>query len=391
MVSMAKEFMQRETSSGIVLVFVTVLALVMQNSFLTDFYNGFVHLPIPIVFGSINLTESLHFWVNDILMAIFFFLVGLEVKREALEGELSSKEQIGLPFIAALGGMLVPALIFTFFNHGNEFAMKGWAIPTATDIAFSLGILSLLGKRVPLSLKMFLMALAIIDDLGAIVIIALFYSSELSWMFLGLAFGVVFILSLLNRMGVSQKAPYLILGVFLWVFVLKSGIHATIAGVTLGFTIPLYSTKANGEKFSMIKEFEHSLHYWVAFFILPIFAFVNAGVDLRGLSASYLFSSVPMGIMLGLFLGKQWGVFLASAIAIKLGIGALPNNSNYIKLYGVAILCGIGFTMSLFVNGLAYNGSDMFHYADKLGILLGSLISGVVGYFFLKAVTKPVK
>jgi NhaA family Na+:H+ antiporter len=317
-------------------------------------------------------------------MAIFFFLVGLEIKREVLEGELSSKAQIALPAIAALGGMVTPALIFTFFNHSDSFSMNGWAIPTATDIAFALGILSLLGSRVPTSLKIFLMALAIIDDLGAIVIIALFYTNQLSLMSILVALGSIVVLVFMNQLNVLKKAAYVLVGIVLWVSVLKSGVHATIAGVVFAFCIPLYSDTKKGERFSMLKEMEHDLHYWVAFFILPLFAFVNAGVDLKDLSPLALFSDVSLGIMIGLFLGKQLGVFIFSLIAIKLGFATLPTNSNFKQLYGVAILTGIGFTMSLFVNTLAYNDTDLFHYADKLAILLGSFLSGIVGYFFLK-------
>jgi len=318
-------------------------------------------------------------------MAIFFFLIGLEVKREVLEGELSSKRQIALPAIAALGGMIVPALLFTFFNHKDAFSMNGWAIPTATDIAFALGILSLLGKRVPASLKIFLMALAIIDDLGAIVIIALFYTSDLSLISIVIALGSIVVLMVMNYLKVIKKAAYILVGIVLWISVLKSGVHATIAGVVLAFCIPLYSRDKRGERFSMLKEMEHDLHYWVAFFILPLFAFVNAGVDLKDLSVTALFSDVSLGIMLGLFLGKQIGVFTFSFLAIKLGFASLPTHSNFKQLYGVAILTGIGFTMSLFVNTLAFNDTEIFRYADKLAILLGSFFSGMIGYFYLRS------
>ena len=296
-----------------------------------------------------------------------------------------------LPLIAAVGGMVVPALIFILFNQGDAFAMKGWAIPTATDIAFALGILSLLGKRVPVSLKIFLMALAIIDDLGAIVIIALFYTSDLSLLSILIASTCLVGLITLNRMHVIKKAAYILIGVVLWLSVLKSGVHATIAGVALAFTIPLYSFKENGERFSMLKEMEHDLHYWVAFFILPVFAFVNAGVDLKGLEVSSLLSDISLGILLGLFLGKQVGVFGFSYLAIKLKFAVLPQEANLKQLYGVSVLTGIGFTMSLFVNTLAFNDSDAFHYADKLAVLLGSFLSGIVGYFFLRTFSKEAQ
>ncbi|MDD2383725.1 MAG: Na+/H+ antiporter NhaA [Sulfurospirillaceae bacterium] len=379
-----QDFIKKESSSGIVLILVTLLALILQNSHLTDFYTDFLQIPLQISFGDFGIAKPLLLWVNDGLMAIFFFLVGLEVKREILEGELSSKEQIILPAVAALGGMLVPALIFIFFNFNDSFAMKGWAIPTATDIAFALGILGLLGSRVPLSLKIFLMALAIIDDLGAIIIIALFYTSELSLFSISIAALSLTTLIIMNYLGVIKKAAYILVGLVLWVSVLKSGVHATIAGVLLAFSIPLYSYTKEKQKFSMLKEMEHDLHYWVAFFVLPLFAFVNAGVDLKGLTPSTLITDVPLGIMLGLFLGKQLGVFGFSYLSIKLGIAKLPKESNFKQLYGVAILTGIGFTMSLFVDSLAYNDTALFHYADKLSILLGSFLSGLVGYLYLR-------
>lgn len=387
---MIKEFIQRQSSAGIILIVVTVCALVLQNSFLADIYTKFLHTPVQISVGTFGIAKPLLLWVNDGLMAIFFFLIGLEVKREVLEGELSSRSQIALPSIAALGGMLVPALVFIVFNYKDTFAMNGWAIPTATDIAFALGIISLLGTRVPASLKIFLMALAIIDDLGAIVIIALFYTSDLSILSISVAGVALLVLLLLNRMNVAKKAAYILVGIVLWVSVLKSGVHATIAGVLIAFSIPLYSIGSTGERFSMVKELEHDLHYWVAFFILPLFAFVNAGVDLRNLSASALFSDVSLGIALGLFLGKQLGVFGFSFLAIKMGVAKLPSGSNFKQLYGVAILTGIGFTMSLFVNTLAYNDTDFFHYADKLAVLIGSFLSGVIGYFVLRQVSKAV-
>lgn len=385
-----EEFIKKESTSGILLIFVTLIALFLQNSFLTDFYTNFLYTPVQITFGNFGIAKPFLLWVNDGLMAIFFFLVGLEVKREVLEGELSSKEQIVLPLIAALGGMIVPALIFILLNQGNTEAMKGWAIPTATDIAFALGILSLLGNRVPVSLKIFLMALAIIDDLGAILIIAFFYTSALSLTSIFIAISALSGLVLLNRLGVIKKAAYILLGVIVWLSVLKSGVHATIAGVLFAFTIPLYSTSKSGVRFSMLKEMEHDLHYWVAFFILPLFAFVNAGVDLKDLQVSMLFSDVSMGIMLGLFLGKQLGVFGFSYLAIKLKYAVLPKGSTFKELYGVSILTGIGFTMSLFVNTLAYNDSDIFYFADKLAILLGSFLSGIVGYIVLRQLSRPI-
>lgn len=383
-IQFVKDFVQKESSAGIILIFVTVLALLLQNSFMTDFYTSFLHTPVEIRFGDLQIAKPLLLWVNDGLMAIFFFLIGLEVKREVRGGHLSSLSQITLPGIAALGGMLVPALVFIAFNRGESFAMNGWAIPTATDIAFALGILSLLGNRVPVSLKIFLMALAIIDDLGAIVIIALFYTSELSALSIAISGISLMVLFIMNRMDVAIKSAYIVVGIVLWVSVLKSGVHATLAGVALAFMIPLASKDKEGNPFSMSKEMEHDLHYWVAFFILPLFAFVNAGVDLKGISMQAMADPVPLGIMFGLFVGKQVGVFGFSWIAIKMGIASLPKESNWTLLYGVSVLTGIGFTMSLFVDSLAYNDTQIYNYADKLAILLGSFLSATAGYLILR-------
>jgi Na+:H+ antiporter, NhaA family len=292
--------------------------------------------------------------------------------------------QAALPGIAALGGMAVPALIYLAFNIADPVAVSGWAIPTATDIAFALGILSLLGKRVPVSLKIFLMALAIIDDLGAIVIIALFYTTDLSTISISVAAGALLVLVIMNRLGVARKSAYFIVGLVLWVSVLKSGVHATLAGVVLAFTIPLNALNEKGTAFSPLKEIEHDLHYWVAFFILPLFAFVNAGVDVTQISLSQMSGSVPLGILLGLFVGKQLGVFGFSYVAIKLGLAKLPDGSNWRQLYGVSVLTGIGFTMSLFIASLAFSDDSLFQYTDKLAILVASFISGIMGYLLLK-------
>ena len=380
------EFIEKESSSGIILIITTILALIMSNSFLAPLYQSFLHIPVEIRIGSLHLDKSLYHWVNDGLMAIFFLLVGLEVKREILEGHLSSIKQIALPGIAAIGGMLIPAIIYLIFNSDNPIAINGWAIPTATDIAFALGILSLLGKRVPISLKIFLMALAIIDDLGAIVIIAIFYTSELSIVSIIIALISLIVLIILNRFGVVRKAAYFIVGIILWVSVLKSGVHATLAGVALAFTIPLKIVDKNNVTVSPLKEIEHNLHFWVAFFILPLFAFVNAGVDVTEISLNQMSGSVPLGIMLGLFVGKQLGVFGFSWIAIKLKLAQLPEGSNWKQLYGVSILTGIGFTMSLFIVSLAFEDDSIFQYTDKLAILVSSFISGIVGYIILKTV-----
>jgi len=369
------------------LIIVTVLALFLQNSFLSEFYTKFLYTHVEIRFGDLQIAKPLLLWVNDGLMAIFFFLIGLEVKREVMEGHLSSVKQVVLPGIAAVGGMVVPALVFILFNKGDAFAMNGWAIPTATDIAFALGILSLLGNRVPVSLKIFLMALAIIDDLGAIVIIALFYTVELSTVSITIAAVSLAVLFIMNRMNVAIKSAYIVVGIILWVSVLKSGVHATLAGVALAFMIPMHSKDKKGNRISIAKEMEHDLHYWVAFAVLPLFAFVNAGVDLGGISLEDMTGSAPLGIMLGLFIGKQVGVFGFSWLAVKTGIASLPKESNWVLLYGVSVLTGIGFTMSLFVNSLAYNDTQLYHYADKLAILLGSFFSAIVGYLILRIKT----
>lgn len=384
------EFLKKESSAGILLIFVTILALILQNSFLSELYNTFLHTPVEVRFGELHIAKPLLLWINDGLMAIFFLLIGLEVKREVLEGHLSSLSQISLPAFAATGGMVVPALVYVWFNFDNEMGMRGWAIPTATDIAFALGILSLLGNRVPLSLKIFLMALAIIDDLGAIVIIALFYTVDLSTQSIVIAAVSLIILIIMNRMGVVRRAAYFIVGTILWVSVLKSGVHATLAGVALAFIIPLRARDSQGIEISPSKELEHDLHYWVAFFILPLFAFVNAGVDLRDISLDQMSGPVPLGIILGLFVGKQLGVFGFSWVAIKLKLAKMPEQSDWIKLYGVSVLTGIGFTMSLFVDSLAFVDDTLYQSADKLAVLIGSFAAGLLGYLVLRN-TKQIK
>ncbi len=381
-------FLKSDTTAGILLVIATIFALIMQNSPLSSYYNSFLHTPVAVKFGALEIAKPLLLWVNDGLMAVFFFLIGLEVKREVIEGHLSSISKVILPIIGAIGGMIVPALIYIAINGKDAFALNGWAIPTATDIAFALGILSLLGNRIPASLKIFLMALAIIDDLGAIIIIALFYTSELSALSITVAAISLIILFIMNRLKVTSKAAFILVGIILWVSVLKSGVHATLAGVALAFMIPLKSKTKDGRVFSMSKEMEEGLHHWVTFFILPLFAFVNAGVNLQGISFKDMINSVPLGIMLGLFLGKQLGVFGFSVAAIKLGFAKLPKDSSFKELYGVAVLTGIGFTMSLFIDSLAFDDTQIYNYADKLAILIGSFASGVVGYIILRNVSK---
>ena len=377
-------FIKNESSAAIILIIVTLIALTLENSPLSIHYNEFLHIPVEIKFASLHIAKPLLLWINDGLMAIFFMLIGLEVKREVIEGELSSFSQVILPLIAAIGGMVVPALFYVAFNYGDEFAMKGWAIPTATDIAFALGILSLLGKRVPASLKIFLMALAIIDDLGAILIIAFFYTTDLSIASIVIAGVSLSGLILMNIFKVSKQSLYIFVGVVLWVSVLKSGVHATLAGVALAFCIPMVSRTKEGIKFSMAKNIEHGLHYWVAFLILPLFAFVNAGINLSEISITQMFGGVPMGILFGLFIGKQVGVFGFSWLAIKLKIATLPSGSNMKQLYGVSVLTGIGFTMSLFVDSLAFTDASLYQYADKMAIIVASVLSGVIGYVLLR-------
>jgi NhaA family Na+:H+ antiporter len=376
-------FLKSDSVGGILLIFATLLALLLVNSPFSDIYTSILHVPVEVRIGALHIDKTLHHWVSDGLMAIFFLAIGLEVKREILEGHLSSFSQVILPAIAAIGGIIVPALIYTLLNGGDPTAMRGWAIPTATDIAFALGILSLL-PRVPVSLKIFLMALAIIDDLGAIIIIALFYTTELSMLSISIASVSLIILILFNRLGFSRKSIFFMVGLILWVSVLKSGVHATIAGVLFALTIPLSAKDETKKDFSPLKEIEHGLHPWITFFILPMFAFVNAGVDMRNLSIDEALGNVPLGIAFGLFLGKQLGVFGLSWLAIKLKIASMPQDSSWLMLYGVSVLTGIGFTMSLFVDSLAFVDDRLFAYADKLAILFGTLMSAVFGYIILK-------
>ena len=378
------EFLKADSAGGILLIFTTILALLFVNSPMAHIYDSFLHLHMGIRVGDYSLDKTLIHWINDGLMAIFFLMVGLEVKREIIDGSLSSLHQIALPAIAAVGGMAIPALVYVLFNSGDPEAMRGWAIPTATDIAFALGILSLLGNRIPVSLKVFLMALAIIDDLGAIIVIALFYTVDLSILSIYIASGSLLLLVLFNYLGYSRKSLFFVVGLVLWVSVLKSGVHATLAGVALAFTIPFKATDDKGQNFSPLKEIEHGLHPWITFLILPLFAFVNAGVDMRQISIEQIAGPVPMGIMLGLFVGKQLGVFGFSWLAIKFNIATLPKGSSWLMLYGVSLLTGIGFTMSLFIDSLAFTDDTLFAYTDKLAILIGTLLSAVLGYLVLR-------
>ena len=379
-----KWFFKLEAASGLVLLFAAIIALFVSNSELASIYYDVLNSYFALGFGEFKLKLSVLHWINDVLMAIFFFLVSLEIKREFIQGELSNPKQASLPIIAAVGGMLVPALIYVAINFGNSETLKGWAIPSATDIAFSLGVLSLLGKRVPISLKVFLTALAIIDDLGAIVIIAFFYSGKIQAMYLILMLVSIIILIIFNRLNIRSFIPYLIVGIFLWDFTHSSGIHATIAGVLLALTIPHKDKKnESSHKNSMLIKLEHAISPYVAFGIMPIFAFANAGVSLEGLSIATLMNPVPLGILCGLFFGKQFGVFIFSYVSIKLKFAEMPNDSDWLKLYGVGVLTGIGFTMSLFVGNLAFVDTTQYLSGVKIGVLLGSLASTLFGYMLI--------
>ena len=375
-----KWFFKLEAASGLILLIAAILALIISNSIYSNLYFESLEKYLFIGVNEFGLKLSVLHWINDALMAIFFFFVTLEIKREFLQGELSNIKQALLPIIAAVGGMLVPALIYVFINFGDSETLTGWAIPSATDIAFSLGVLSLLGKRVPLSLKVFLTALAIIDDLGAIVIIAIFYSVDLSIKYLLLMLLAFLILLFINKFNIKKFLPYLIVGLFLWDFTHNSGIHATIAGVLLAMTIP---HRKNEKDFSLLIKVEHSISPYVAFGIMPLFAFANAGVSLEGLSLNSLLDKVPLGILLGLFVGKQLGVFIFSYISIKLKIAQMPSNTSWYNFYGVGVLTGIGFTMSLFVGNLAFAESIQYMDGVKIGVLTGSLLSTLFGYFLI--------
>jgi NhaA family Na+:H+ antiporter len=384
--SLIREFIKLEAAGGIVLIAASAAALILANSPLGSFYTAFLDIPVAIQFGALEIAKPLLLWVNDGLMAVFFFLVGLEIKREILEGELSSPKQIALPALAAVGGMAAPALIYAYINWDSPQNLNGWAIPAATDIAFALGILALLGNRAPLSLKVLLMAIAIIDDLGAIVIIALFYTSELSLQALLFGLAAVAGLVVVNRLRNTHPAAYLLLGIALWVCVLKSGVHATLAGVITALAIPL--APRDGEETSMLKRFEHDLHPWIAFGILPLFAFANAGVSFAGIGVDSFVEPVKLGISLGLFLGKQIGVFGMLFLCIKLSLAPMPEGANWRQLYGVSLLCGIGFTMSLFIGSLAFEHSA-FDAPIRLGVLTGSIACACLGYLVLRSGTAP--
>ncbi|MDO9172993.1 MAG: Na+/H+ antiporter NhaA [bacterium] len=387
-----QDFLQLESAGGLILMAATLLALVVGNSPLAGRYAALLDLPLAVSAGTFKIAKPMLLWINDGLMAVFFFLVGLELKREVLEGHLSSPRRASLPAFAAAGGMLMPALIYMAFNRSDPVAMKGWAIPTATDIAFALGVLSLLGRRVPVALKAFLLSVAIFDDLGAIIVIALFYTAELSALSLGIAGGLILVLVALNRLGVMRPAAYVLVGIPLWVAVLKSGVHATLAGVVLAMAIPLRASSRPGRTPGAeppLRHLEHALHPWVAYGVLPVFAFANAGVPLAGLAPADMIHPVPLGIAAGLLIGKLAGVLSFSWLATRAGLASLPDGAGWRQMFGIALLCGIGFTMSLFIASLAFEaGGASFQGLERLGILAGSLVSGVAGYLVLRAATR---
>lgn len=383
---MLLNFFRMEAAGGLLLLLAAAVAIVMRNSGFAGVYDLLQNFPMTFGVGDYSLTKPAVLWINDGLMAIFFLLVGLEVKREILAGQLSRRDQITLPVVAAIAGMAVPALVYVFVNMGTPETLRGWAIPSATDIAFALCLFSLVGSRAPLSLKVLLTAIAVVDDMGAIVIIALFYTAELSLLSLLGAVACLALLVVLNRSGQMRLWPYLLVGAFLWFFVFKSGLHATIAGVLTALTIPLRTRRPDQK--SPLKRLEHALHPWVAFAILPVFAFANAGVDLQGLSLAMLLDPIPLGIAAGLFIGKQIGIFGSCWLMIRMGWARMPFNANWMSLYGMAILCGVGFTMSLFIGGLAFS-TPLYLNEVRLGILTGSLISSLVGVAVLAMAPRP--
>jgi len=377
-----KNFFSREEKSGILLLLFAMLALIIVNSPLQSLYFEIKYTYIPINIGDFSFTKNVSHWVNDGLMAIFFFIIGLELKREILEGELSSFDRMVLPAIAAIGGMLAPAVVYVLINYSNPENMSGWAIPTATDIAFSLAVLLLLGKSVPLSLKVFLLSLAIIDDLGAVLIIAFFYTSEISMIYLSYSAAVLALLILLNLSGSQKMYIYILLGIFLWYFVLKSGVHATIAGVLLATTIP--NNQKNSIDDSMLKQLEHKLHNFVGILVLPIFAFFNSDINFSDVTLDSLYSPLSLGVVLGLLLGKPIGITFFTYIGMKTKLFKLPDDITLKDIFGLSFLCGIGFTMSLFINGLAFSDPVLVD-SSKLGIFIGSIVSAVAGYLILKS------
>ncbi|MCP5313030.1 MAG: Na+/H+ antiporter NhaA [Chromatiaceae bacterium] len=382
MLKSLSDFLRLESAGGILLVSAAILAMLLANSPLAAGYQWVLDMPVEIRVGPLHIAKPLLLWVNDGLMAVFFFLVGLELKRELLDGELSKPGNVMLPAVGALGGMLVPAGIYAALNWDDPIALGGWAIPAATDIAFALGILTLLGSRVPTSLKVFLVSLAIFDDIGAIIIIALFYTDGLSTAALSVAAVSIVTLLIMNRRGVSAIVPYVFVGLVLWIAVLKSGVHATLAGVVLAMFIPMRDAEQPDR--SPLRQLEHDLHPVVAFVILPIFAFANSGINLTGFSPDFLVHPVPLGVATGLFVGKQFGVFGFCWLTIKLGLAQLPRDVGWLGMYGISLLCGVGFTMSLFIGSLAFESLGQRVFDERIGIVMGSLVSGLIGYLVLR-------
>ncbi|MEI9598581.1 Na+/H+ antiporter NhaA [Moellerella wisconsensis] len=381
MTAIIRQFLRLEAAGGLLLIIAAIIALVMANTPLQAIYQQFLDIPVAVKVAALEIDKPLILWINDFLMAIFFLVVGLEVKRELLEGSLAGRDKAIFPAIAALGGMIAPALIYLVFNGADEVTRQGWAIPAATDIAFALGVMALLGKRVPTELKVFLLALAIIDDLGVIVIIAFFYTKSVSLVALGLAAVCILLLIMMNWRRVENSSAYLVVGLILWVCILKSGVHATLAGVVVGFLIPLRGTSNTKPS----EELEHVLHPWVAYLILPLFAFANAGVQLQGVTFDGLISTLPLGVAAGLFIGKPLGIFLFSLVSVKLGLAKLPGEINLKQIFAVSVLCGIGFTMSIFIAGLAFDGlAESYSTYSRLGILIGSTVAAVIGFILLK-------
>lgn len=383
------QFLRTESAGGVLLIIAAALAMIVANSPFSDLYLGFLHTEIQVRVADIDINKSFSHWINDGLMAVFFLLIGLEVKQELVEGALASRKKSLFPIIAAAGGMFAPALVYLAFNNTDPEAIKGWAIPAATDIAFALGVLSLLGKRVPVNLKVFLLALAIMDDLGVIIIIALFYTADMSILSLSLACACITVLWLMHRYNVMSLTPYLIVGGLLWVAVLKSGVHATLAGVVIGFAIPMYRKDNKNDvenPHSPAKTLAHWLHPWSKYYILPLFAFANAGVSLTNIQFSDMTSALPIGVALGLFIGKPLGIFTVSWLAVKLKVATLPEGINFKQIFAVSVLCGIGFTMSMFITSLAFTDPEMADLA-RLGILMGSTLAAVLGYYLLAGAT----
>ncbi|NMH58845.1 Na+/H+ antiporter NhaA [Alteromonas ponticola] len=382
MIRIVNDWLKHEAAGGVILVFAAALAMVFANTSLHEEYNQFLNIPVIVKFGAFEIAKPLLLWVNDGLMAIFFFLIGLEIKRELLEGHLSDFSQVVFPGVAAIAGIIFPAIIYYGLNVDDAIAVKGWAIPSATDIAFALGIFLLIGNKLPTTLKLFLLSVAIFDDIGAIVIIALFYSQELSALSLQVAFVGLVCLFILNRFNSRRQAAYILIGVVVWAAVLKSGVHATLAGFALAWFIPL--KLKNQDDQPMLPHLEHTLHPWVAYFVLPLFAFANAGVRLIDVGMEDLFSSITVGIALGLFVGKQVGIFTVCWLVVKMGLAKLPTGTNWLQVYGVSLLCGIGFTMSLFIGTLAFEQQSLDYQQNvKVGVLFGSVLSAIVGSIIL--------